>query len=164
MNSYKFLYLVWLIPSTFVFLCLHQAMVWYGIVDTYENGSSYTAEVIDFEFKQIAAQTNGYIELRFEDQQGREIQKKLSLPVEMAGQLQQIRVVPIRYQADAFQEIVLMPTFDTHKGLVLTNIAMATVALLITIVIAVAVHRHANKKLRHGTEQLEIERIDESHE
>lgn len=164
MNSYKYLYLVWLIPATFIFLCLHQTMVWYGIVDTYENGNSYTAEVTDFEFKQIAAQTNGYIELRFEDQQGREIQKKLSLPVEMAGQLQQIRVVPIRYQADAFQEIVLMPTFDTQKGLVLTNIAMATVALLITIIIAVVVHRYVNKKLQHGTEQLEIERIDESHE
>ncbi|WP_372633695.1 hypothetical protein [Fodinibius sp.] len=160
MNSYKFLYLVWLIPATFTFLCLHQGMVWYGIVDTYENGDSYTAEVIDYELKQIAAQTNGYIVLRFEDQQDREIQKKLSLPVEMAGQLQQIRVVPIRYQAGAFQEIVMMPTYRTQRGLVLTNLAMAIVALFITVIIAVVVHRYAGKKAREGTEQLEIERID----
>lgn len=160
MNSHKYLYLVWLIPATFAFLCLHQTMVWYGIIDTYENGSSYTAEVVDYELKQIAAQTNGFIVLRFEDQQGRKIRKKLSLPVEMAGQLQQIRVVPIRYQPDTFQEIVIMPTYGTQKGLVLTNLAMALVALFITVIIAVIAHRHANKKLRDGTEQLEIERID----
>lgn len=162
MNSYKFLYLVWLIPAAFLFLCLHQAMVWYSIVDTYENGNSYTAEVIDFELKQIAAQTNGYIVLRFEEEQGQEIQEQLSLPVEMAGQLQQIQVVPIRYQPDSFQEIVIMPTYGTQKGLVLTNLAMAVVALLITIIIAVVVHRYAKNKLHNGTEQLEIERIDES--
>lgn len=160
MNSYKFLYLIWLLPAAFTFLCLHQGMVWYGILDTYENGDSYTAEVVDYELKQIAAQTNGYIVLRFEDQQDREIRKKLSLPVEMAGQLQQIRVVPIRYQAGAFQEIVIMPTYGTQKGLVLTNLAMAIVALFITVIIAVAVHRYARKKAREGTEQLEIERID----
>lgn len=162
MNSYKFLYLVWLLPATFLFLGLHQAMVWYGIVDTYENGDSYTAEVIDFELKQIAAQTNGFIELRFETQQGQEIQRKLSLPVEMAGQLQQIRVVPVRYQPDTFQEIVLMPTYGTQKGLVLTNLAMAVVALMITIGIAVIAHRYANRKLRGDTEQVEFERIDDS--
>ncbi|HLR33241.1 MAG TPA: hypothetical protein VK074_12185 [Fodinibius sp.] len=162
MNSYKYLYLIWLIPAAFLFLCLHQAMVWKGIVDTYENGSSYTAEVVDFDFKQIAAQTNGYVVLRFEEQQGQEIQRKLSLPVEMAGELQQIRVVPVRYQPGAFQEIVILPTYDTHKGLVATNLAMAAVALLITVVIALATHRHANRKLRGDIEQYEFERIDDS--
>ncbi|SMO56672.1 hypothetical protein [Fodinibius sediminis] len=162
MKSYKFLYLIWLIPATFLFLCIHQAMVWYGIIETYENGESYTAEVVEFEFKQIAAQTNGYIVLRFETSRGDNIQKKLSLPVEMAGQLQQIRVVPVRYQPGAFQEIVLMPTYGTQKGLVLTNLAMAVVALLMTLILAVVVHRYAHKKLRSGTEELEIERIDHS--
>lgn len=161
MNSYKFLYLIWLLPAAFFFLCLHQATVWYGITDTYENGSSYTAEVVDFELKQIAAQTNGYIVLRFEED-GREIEQQLSLPVEMAGELQQIRVVPIRYKAGNSQEIVLMPTYQTQKNLVWTNIAMAGMALLITIIIAVFVHRFANKRLREGSEKLEIERIDQT--
>lgn len=162
MKSYKYLYLVWLIPAAFLFLCLHQAMVWYGIVDTYENGDSYTAEVIDFELKQIAAQTNGFIELRFELEEGEEIQRKLSLPVEMAGQLQQIRIVPIRYQPDTFQEIVLMPTYGTQKGLVITNLAMAVVALLITLGIGVVVHRYANRKRRGDIEEFEFERVDDS--
>lgn len=159
-NPYKFLYLVWLIPAAFLFLCLHQAVVWYGIHDTYKNGTSYTAEVVDFDIKQIAAQTNGYIILRFEQQNGSEIQQKLSLPVEMAGELQQIRVVPIRYQPGAIQEIVLMPAYDTQKSLVWSNLAMAAVALLSTIILAIFAHRFAGEKLRNGTQKLEIERID----
>jgi hypothetical protein len=160
MNSYKFLYLFWLIPAAFLFLCLHQTVVWYGIHDTYENGTSYTAEVVDFDIKQIAAQTNGYIILKFEAQDGNQVQRKLSLPVEMAGELQQIRVIPIRYQPDAIQEIVLMPAYNTQKNLVWSNLAMAAVALLSTIIIAVFAHRFANERLRSGDEKLEIERID----
>ena len=159
MNRYKYLYLIWLLPAAFLFLSLHQSAVYYGIIDTYENGTSYTAEVVDFELKQIAAQTNGYIVLRF-DSEGQKVQKKLSLPIEMAGQLQRIRVVPIRYQAGNFQEIVLMPTYNTQKNLVWTNIAMAGLALLITIIIAVAVHRFTTNKLRTGPEEIEFERID----
>lgn len=159
MNPYKFLYLVWLIPGAFLFLCLHQTAVWYSIADTYENGNSYTAEVLEFEIKKIAAQTNGYVVIRFEES-GREIEQQLSLPVEMAGQLQQIRVIPIRYKAGNFQDIVIMPTYDTHRSLVWTNIAMAAVGLLITIIIAVFAHRFVHKKLQDGTEELEIKRID----
>lgn len=160
MNRYKFLYCIWLLPAAFLFLCIHQAAVYYGITDTYKNGTSYTAEVVDFELKQIAAQTNGYIILRFENKEGTTIQQKLSLPVEMAGQLQEIRVIPIRYQPGAFQEIVLMPAYDTQKSLVWTNIAMAAVALLITLVIAYFTHRFASRKLHEGDQKLEIERID----
>lgn len=159
-NPYKFLYLVWLIPAAFLFLCLHQAVVWYGIHDTYENGSSYTAEVVEFDIKQIAAQTNGYIILRFETKDGEDIQKKLSLPVEMAGELQQIRVIPVRYQPDAIQEIVLMPAYNTQKNLVWSNLAMASVALICTVIIAIFSHRLARQKLKSGSEKLEIERID----
>lgn len=159
MNRYKYLYLVWLLPTAFLFLSLHQTSVYYGVIDTYENGTSYTAEVVDFELKRIAAQTNGYIVLRF-DKEGNKIQEKLSLPVEMAGQLQRIRVVPIRYQPGNFQEIVLMPTYKTQKNLVWTNLAMAALALLITIIIATAVHRFTTNKLRKGPENVEFERID----
>lgn len=160
LNPYKFLYLVWLIPAAFLFLCLHQTVVWYGIHDTYENGTSYTAEVVEFDIKQIAAQTNGYVVLRFETKDGNEVQKKLSLPIEMAGDLQQIRVVPIRYQPGAIQEIVLMPAYNTQKNLVWSNLAMAAVALLCTLIIAGFGHRIATRKLKTGNEKLEIERID----
>lgn len=161
MNNYKFLYLFWLLPLSFLFLIIQQASVYYGITDTYENGTSYTAEVVEFEFKQIAAQTNGYVILRFETKEGREIQRQLSLPVEMAGELQGIRVIPIRYQPGGWQEIVLMPTIETQKSLVWSNALMAFAAFVITFFIGLTAHRYANKKLdEESDEKLVIERID----
>lgn len=160
MNRYKFLYLFWLLPASFVFLVVHQAYVYNGVIDTYENGTSYTAEVVEFELKQIAAQTNGYIIIRFETPDGQEIERNLSLPVEMAGELQKIKVIPIRYQPGAFQEIVLMPAYETQKNLVWTNIAMASVGLLITLFIAIAAHRFTRKKLKEEKEEYVIQRVD----
>ncbi|WP_138430428.1 hypothetical protein [Fodinibius saliphilus] len=160
MKNYKFLYLFWLLPLSFLFLIGQQGLVYYGIDDTFENGTSYTAEVVDFDLKQIAAQTNGYIILRFETKTGEEIERKLSLPIEMAGELQQIRVVPIRYNPGGWQEILLLPTIETQKNLVWTNALMAFVALLITLAIAITAHRFANKKLSEEQEELVFERID----
>lgn len=160
MSKYNYLYLFWLIPGFLLFLILHQASVFYGIVDTYENGTSYTAEVVEFDLKQIAAQTNGYVVLKFETKSGEKVQQKLSLPVEMAGAIQEIRVVPIRYQKDAFQNIVIMPTYSTQKGLTVTNIGMAFVGLVITFFIGLAVNRYVKKKQAGEDEELIIERID----
>lgn len=159
MNRIKYLYLIWLLPLAFLFLSLHQTAVYYGIIDTYKNGTSYTAEVVDFEVKQIATQTSGYIILRFGDE-GEKVQQKLSLPVEMASQLTRIRVVPIRYQPGNFQEIVMMPTYETQKNLVWTNIAMAVLGLLIAITIAIIAHRFVKNKIKSDQKEIEFERID----
>lgn len=160
MNKYKFLYLFWLIPAYLLFLSIHQGAVYFSITDTYENGSSYTANVMDFEFKQIAAQTNGYIVLQFETDEGERIERKLSFAVEMAGALTDLKAVPIRYKSDAFQSIVMTPTYGVQKQLTLTNLAMAFLGFLITAAIGRAVHRFVQKKIQHGDQQLVIERID----
>ena len=160
MSNYKLLYAIWLLPAAFLFLIIHQTAVFYGIVDTYDNGNSYTAEVVDFELKQIAAQTNGYIVLKFNTSDGEKVQQKLSLPVEMAGKLQEIRVIPVRYQEGAFQNIVMMPTYSTQKGLILTNLAMAAVGLMIALFVTFLVHRYVRKKLSGPSDELVIERID----
>ncbi len=160
MSKYKFLYLYWLIPAFLLFLVLHQVSVYYGVIDTYENGDSYTAEVIEFELKQIAAQTNGYVILRFRPEGAQQIEQKLSLPVEMAGQIRDIRVIPIRYQEGARQNIVMMPTYSTQKNLVVTNIAMAALGFLITAIIGIGVNRYIRKKLEEGEPELIFERVD----
>lgn len=160
MDSYKFLYLFWLLPLYIGGLFFQQATVYYGITDTYENGKSYTAEVVDFEFKQIAAQTNGFIVVRFETDRGNEIERKLSLPVEMAGKLQETRIIPVRYQQGSTQEIVLVPSYNIQKGLVLTNMGMSFIGFLITFFIALYAHRYAGRKSREGTTEYIIERID----
>lgn len=160
MERYKYIYLTWLLPAFFAGLVLHQTMVYYSIIETYKNGSSYTAEILDFEFKQIAAQTNGYIVLKFTTKEGKEVEKQLSLPIEMAGELQQSRILPVRYQPDAFQEIVIMPTYKIQRGLTWTNIGMASVGLLITLFIAIISHRYANKLRSGDNREVVIERVD----
>lgn len=160
MNKYKLYFLAWLLPAYLLFLVAHQGMVLYSLADTYENGSSYTAEVVDFELKQIAAQTNGYIVLRFETGNGKVVQQRLSLPVEMAGELSNIRVIPVRYLKNNFQSIVMMPTYSTQKGLILTNMAMASVGFLIALFIAWSAHRHAMNKLNNPEDEFIIERVD----
>ncbi|NGP77068.1 hypothetical protein G3570_10520 [Balneolaceae bacterium YR4-1] len=160
MSKFKFLYFYWLIPAFLLFLVLHQISVYYGVIDTYENGDSYTAEVVEFELKQIAAQTNGYVILRFSPEGAGEMQQKLSLPVEMAGQIQEIRIIPIRYQEGARHNIVMMPTYETQKNLVMTNIAMAAVGFLITCIIGYWVNRYVSRKMKQGETEIVFERVD----
>lgn len=160
MNYYKLFKLGWLLPAFFLFLTLQQAKVYYGITDTYENGTSYTAEVTDFQFKQIASQTSGYIVVLFNTKDGKRIQQKNSIPVEMASKLREIRVIPIRYQPDSWQEIVFIPTLDIQKDLIWTNILMALLGLIATFFIALATHRYANKKSSGEEQGFVIERVD----
>lgn len=161
MNKYKLLYLFWLLPCYLLFLSGHQALVFYSIVDTYENGQSYYADVVEYDLKQIAAQTNGYLILEFEKDNSQSHRQKLSLPVEMAGPVGKTKVIPIRYQEDAFVNIVMIPTYSTQKGLVLTNLAMAFVGFLIALFTAWLVHRYVRKKTTGKDEQLVIERVDD---
>lgn len=160
MSKYNFLYLFWLIPAYLLFLALHQVSVYYGVIDTYENGKSYTAEVVEFDLKQIAAQTNGYVVLKFSPDNSDQIQQKLSLPVEMAGKIQDIQIIPIRYQEGARQNIVIMPTYSMQKNLVLTNIGMAAIGFLITFGIGIGVNRYIKKNRNGGEGELIIERVD----
>src|SRR5699024_11391883 len=106
-------------------------IVYYIIQKTYKNGTRYTAELTDFEFKNIAAQNNSSIAIRIKDKNDSMIKKQMSIPVEMAGDIQKIRVVPIRYEPDNFEEVVLLPAYKTQKSLVWTNMAMAGLALII---------------------------------
>ena len=161
MSKYKYLYLVWLLPAWFVFLSLQQTLVYFSVIDTYENGTSYTAEVVEFELKQIAAQTNGYAVLRFTTDKGAEIQKKISLPVEIAASITQYKSIPIRYLDGAYVEIVMISSYKVYKDLVLTNIGMAIIGLLITLGIAAATHRFARKKLGEEEVEFVIERVDQ---
>lgn len=160
MNKYKLLYLFWLLPGYLLFLSGHQALVFYSIVDTYENGQSYYADVVEYDLKQIAAQTNGYVILEFEKDNNQTYRKKLSLPVELAGPVGKANIIPIRYREGAFVNIVMIPTYSTQKGLVLTNLAMAFVGFLLAFFAAGLVHRYVRKKTTGKDEKLVIERVD----
>ncbi|MDR8392171.1 hypothetical protein NC796_13535 [Aliifodinibius sp. S!AR15-10] len=160
MSKYKFIYLIWLLPAYLLFLTVHQVLVYQGIGDTYNNGESYTAQVVDFDIKKIASQTNGYVVLNFETDNGENIERRLSLPIELASMITDFSQIPIRYQKGTFEEIVMMPTYSEHRNMVLSNAAISLIGLFIALGVAVIGHRYATRKQNEVEEELVFERVD----
>lgn len=160
MNNYKFLYLFWLLPLALALLTAHQLYTYYSIVQTYNKGQSYTAEVMDFEIKQIAAQTNGYVVLKFKTREGKTIQKKLSLSVTLASQFMESNVIPVRYYPDSSTPIVMIKTYNTHSRIALINASMAFLFFVALFIIAFFVHRFAKRKINETDTSINIVRTD----
>lgn len=160
MNKYYFIFLIWLLPAYFLFQGSYQVLTYYGIEKTYTEGESYVADVLEFDVKQIAAQTNGYVILRFTTQSGDTITEQLALPVQMAQVIMESEQIPVRYLSDSFKPIVMLSVYDLQKSVVLVNMAVSSLGLIVTLLIAGFASRYAIRRLRHGEETLEIERLD----
>ncbi|MEO1023664.1 MAG: hypothetical protein AAFW89_14055 [Bacteroidota bacterium] len=160
MTKYRFLSLVWILPSYMLFLVFQQLTVHFGAQRTFNDGKSYLGEVIDFDIKQIAAQSNGYVVIRFKPDNEPEIERKLSLSIQMAQYLLDSPNVPVRYLKGAPQEIVLVPTYQIQKSTSLFNSSVAGIGLIATFLFAFFTQRFANKRLTLGEEKLVIERVD----
>lgn len=143
-----FWYLLWLLPLYLSGMAVHMAAIYTGLGNTYENGQSYLADVIHFEIKQIAAQTNGSITVRFTPDNSAEIIRKLSQPIQNAAQLQASEIMPVRYLEGSYQPIVLVPIYDFHRRMVLVNLGVLILSVLITIFIALTAHRHVRRQRR----------------
>ncbi len=160
MNKYRLLNLYWVVPAYLLFLVFQQGMVYKGAIDTYENGETYLAEVTDFDIKQIAAQSNGYIDIRFEAD-GEVIERRMSLSIQMAQELMESSNIPIRYQPDSFQEIVLYPTYQIQKSTSLVNMSVAFLGLVVTLIAGFLVNRYIRRKVAdENDEKFEIEMVD----
>lgn len=160
MNKYYFIFLIWLLPAYFLFQGGYQVLTYYGIEKTYIEGESYVADVLEFDVKQIAAQTNGYVILRFKTRTGETITKQLALPVQMAQVIMKSEQIPVRYLVDSFKPIVMMSVYDLQKSIILVNMAVSSLGLIVTLLIAGFASRYAIRRLRHGEEKLEIEHLD----
>jgi len=160
MKKYYFFFLIWLLPAYFLFQGGYQLLVYNGLGHTYENGESYVADVIDFDVKQIAAQTNGYVVLRFQLQNGEYVQERLALPVQMAQVIMESELIPIRYSDSSFSPIVMLPTYELQKSVVSVNMAVTSIGLVVALIIGFFISRFALRRIRDGEETLEIEQID----
>lgn len=160
MNKYYFTFLIWLLPAYFILQGSYQLLTYNGLNNTYENGVSYMADVIDFEVKQIAAQTNGYIILNFSTSSGKEIQQQLGLSVQMAQVITDSEMIPIRYFENSFHPIVITSTYELQKDIIRVNVAVSVIGLLATIFIALWASRFAIHRIRNGEETLEIEMVE----
>lgn len=160
MNKYRLLYLFWIVPAYLLFLVVQQGMVYKGTIDTYENGTTYMAEVMDFDVKQIAAQSNGYIVLRFEVD-GEMLERKLSLSIQMAQELMESANIPLRYQEGSFQDIVLFPTYQIQRSTSFFNGCVALIGLFVTVISGIYVNRFIKRKVDDEFgDDFEIERVD----
>jgi hypothetical protein len=158
---YKLAYLYWFIPLFFLALTIHQLAVYQGIQTTYQEGTSYTAEVLEFDTKQIVTQNSSYAVLQFDTREGKTIRRKLSLPVEISGKVSESRIIPVRYHPDSFQEIIIIAAYDAHTSMTLANIAMAAFALLATSILGWGITRWIRTKTnRDSPNNLIIENIN----
>jgi len=158
--KYRLLYLLWLFPCYLAFLSVQQFNVYRGTIHTYNNGESIAANVVDFDIKQIAAQSNGYVVLNFVNPDGETIERRLSLSVQMAQQIMNTSVIPIRYQENTYQEIVMIPTYELQRSTSFMNMVIALIGMSVLITVCVFVTRFANRRAEHGAKQLVIERVD----
>ncbi len=161
MNKYHYIFLIWLLPLYFLLQGGYQVFSYFGIQSTYNNGDSYIASVIDFDVKQIAAQTNGYVVLNFSTENGDTVQQRLALPVQFAQVIMQSELIPVRYLESSFSPIVMMPVFELQQNVIRVNIGVTSFGLLVTIVISLFASRFALRRIREGEVVLEFERIDE---
>ena len=156
----NFLHLAWLLPLFFLLHGGYQQAIYSGLSDTYESGNSYVSEVIDFDVKQIAAQTNGYVVLRFETPDG-VMEEKLSLPVQMAQVIMDSEKIAIRYKAASFRPIVMIPVYELQRKVVRVNLAVVSIGFVVTLLIAWRASVFAVRRRRTGEQGLKIERIDQ---
>ena len=160
MNKYYFIFLVWLLPIYFLFQGSYQVLVYYGLQNTYENGESYVADVIDFDIKQIGAQTNGYVVLRFDTDTDGTVEEQLALPVQMAQAIMASELIPVRYQAASFSPVVIITTYELQRNVVRVNLAVSSFGLIVTLLVSLWASRFARRKIRDGDDEFEIERVD----
>lgn len=156
----RLLYFFWILPVYMGFITLQQLTVHVGTIQTYEEGVSIAADVTDFDIKQIAAQSNGYVVINFPLPDGTMTEKKLSLSIQMAQEIIDTQVIPIRYLADSWQPIVMIPTYELQRSTSLLNGIIAFIGFVITLTAAFYAIRYARKQRSKLPDQFEIERIE----
>lgn len=151
-------YIYWLLPAYLLFQTVYQVQVLRGLEMTYGKGESYVADVVDFRLKNMQAQSNGIIELKFDINSGETVQKRMTLPVQIAAITRQYGKIPVRYLADSPQPIVMIPTYDFHHNMVRINVAILASSLLATLIMGYFVLRWS-RRIRDEAELI-FERID----
>ena len=159
MKNRKLIHLTWLIPLALAGLFLHQLSVFYGMDKTVNEGQRLNAAITDFRIKQIAAQTNGYIDLSFMDVDGNQVSHRLSLHVQHAAQLMESNQVTIRYRPGARYHTVIESTYRYQRRTVKINLAVIGVSFLVMASVSVFASRYAinaSGKARNDNLELEI--------
>lgn len=161
MNKYYFIFLIWLLPAYFLFQAGYQVLIYQGTQSTYNNGDSYIADVTDFDVKQIAAQTNGYVVLKFTTSNGQIVEEQLALPVQFAQVIMESELIPVRYLESSYKPIVMMPVYDLQQNVIKVNMGVTSFGFLVTLIISIYASRFARRRINNGEETFEIEMMED---
>lgn len=160
MSKYHFLSLIWLIPGWLAFLVTQQFLVYSGSKDTFETGEAYASEVIEMDVKQIAAQSNGYIIIRFTTSSGEVIERRKTLSIQMAQQLLDASIVPIYYKKGNLPDIVMLPTYEIQRKTSFFNGSVAFLGFLVMIAASIVVQSYSNARSKVNDDPVLVERVD----
>ncbi len=160
MSKYRFLSLIWLIPGWLAFLVTQQFLVYSGSKDTFETGDAYASEVIEMDVKQIAAQSNGYIIIRFTTNSGEVIERRKTLSIQMAQQLLDASIVPIYYKEGNLPDIVMLPTYEIQRKTSFFNGSVAFLGFLVMVAASLVVQRYSNARSKISDDPVLVERVD----
>lgn len=137
----KFLLLLWLIPTYLVGLGIHQILTLNQLDEIFSKGQELDASIYDFDIKQIAAQTNGYVILSFMTPDGEQHRKKLALTVQIAAKFINKAIVPIRFLPNVGSEVVMEPTFSLQRKIILVNIVILFSSAVVLVFIVAMVSK-----------------------
>ena len=154
----RLLYFFWILPLYMGFITMQQIAVHFGTLQTYERGVSIAADVTDFDIKQIAAQSNGYVVITFPLPNGNQTERKLSLSIQMAQRIIDTQVIPIRYLEESWQPIVMIPTYELQKSTSFLNSIIAFIGFIITITAAIFATKYIHTSKQENTD-IQIERV-----
>lgn len=154
----RLLYFFWILPLYMGFITMQQITVHLGTLQTYEQGVSIAADVTDFDIKQIAAQSNGYVVITFPLPNGNQTERKLSLSIQMAQRIIDTQVIPIRYLEDSWQPIVMIPTYELQKSTSFLNAIIALIGFFVTITAAIFATKYIHYSKQENTD-IQIERV-----
>ena len=154
----RLLYFFWILPLYMGFITMQQITVHVGTLQTYEQGVSIAADVTDFDIKQIAAQSNGYVVINFPLPDGTQAERKLSLSIQMAQRIIDTQVIPIRYLEDSWQPIVMIPTYELQKSTSFLNAIIALIGFIITFTAAIFATKYI-RRFKQENSEIQIERV-----
>lgn len=142
----KLILAYWLVPFYVTFLVIYESLTLFSILSVYQNGESLAAKVEYLKIKNMQAQSNGVMDIQFTDNSGKIITKNLTLPVQLAAQLQEMAIIPIRYQETAFIPVVFVPTFEFQKNMVMMNLGILVFSLVSLLWAGIRINRFIFKK------------------
>ena len=138
---------MWIAPVALLLLSLNQAKVAYDLHYTLTNGIEAVADVIDVEVNERVDIPYGYVSLKVDLEDGRQIvQEKMSLPYTLLPSVRYETELDVRVFPEADQQIVITQIASTQWKIAALQSAMGFAGFLLAAIGVFAWNRLLRKK------------------